>query len=280
MTEIIKRFGWLNSIPDQRDTLYKFAPPLTEAQLPPKADLRPNIDWMYDQGNEGSCTAQSSASAVRFERKRAKLSEIDPSRNFLYWNERNMEGDIKTDAGAQIRTAMKVLNQYGICHENLWDYGPSTMYATPAKAAYSDAAKNVVSLYSAVDQNHSALRACLADGHPFVFGFAVYSSFLDDSVTNTGVVPMPTTSEEQKGGHAVLAVGYDDASRMYIVMNSWSNQWGDKGFFYMPYAYLEDPGLADDFWTIRGFKEVIPVLKPTPSPYKPKPYPKPWWAWW
>ena len=273
MTEIIKSFGWKNSIPDHRDNLFKFAPKLTEAQLPPKADLRSPIDWMYDQGNEGSCTAQSSSSVVRFERKLEKLPEIDPSRNFLYWCERNLEGDVATDSGAQIRTAMKVLNQTGICHESLWGYGPSTLFATPAKAAYIDAAKNIVSQYNSIDQNHSDLRACLADGHPFVFGFAVYDSFMTDAVTNTGVVPMPTTDEKQKGGHAVMAVGYDDASRMYIVMNSWSAKWGDKGYFYMPYAYMEDPNLSADFWTIRGFKSVEPV-KPKPKPHRE------WWNWW
>ena len=276
MTEIIRRFGWKNSIPDHRDNLYRFVPKLTEAQLPPKADLRPSIDWMYDQGNEGSCTAQWASSAVRFERKLLKLPEIDPSRNFLYWNERKLEGDVETDAGAQIRTGMKVLNQTGICHESLWDYGPSTLFATPAQAAFTDAAKNLVSEYNAVDQNHSDLRACLASGHPFGFGFAVYDSFMSDEVTHTGVVPMPTPAEKQQGGHAVMAVGYDDASRMYIVMNSWSEKWGDKGYFYMPYAYLEDPNLSDDFWTIRGFKSVEPV-KPKP---KPRPVYRPWWQWW
>ena len=33
--------------------------------------------------------------------------------------------------------------------------------------------------------------------------------------------------------------------------NSWSEAWGDVDYFYMPYAYLLDHNLSDDFWTIR-----------------------------
>jgi C1A family cysteine protease len=95
------------------------------------------------------------------------------------------------------------------------------------------------------------MKGCLASGYPFVFGFSVYESFESPEVLDTGVVPMPSDGEAQLGGHAVLAVGYDDATARFIIRNSWGTSWGDGGYGYMPYAYLTDSDLAADFWTIR-----------------------------
>jgi C1A family cysteine protease len=95
------------------------------------------------------------------------------------------------------------------------------------------------------------MKGCLASGYPFVFGFSVYESFESPAVTRTGRMPMPGPGERMIGGHAVLAVGYDDRGQQFIAMNSWSTRWGDRGFFYMPYAYLTTPQLAGDLWTVR-----------------------------
>jgi C1A family cysteine protease len=91
----------------------------------------------------------------------------------------------------------------------------------------------------------------LQAAYPFVFGFSVYTEFESDTVAKTGNVNMPGPKEKLLGGHAVLAVGYDDTTQRFIVRNSWSNKWGIKGYFTMSYAYLTDSNLADDFWTIR-----------------------------
>ena len=95
------------------------------------------------------------------------------------------------------------------------------------------------------------MKGCLASGYPFVFEFSVYDSFESTQVAKTGIVLMPATGEKQLGGHAVLAVGYDDKQRRFIVRNSWGCGWGMGGYFTMPYTYLSDDNLADDFWTIR-----------------------------
>ena len=95
------------------------------------------------------------------------------------------------------------------------------------------------------------MKSCLAEGYPFVFGFTVYESFESQKVAQTGVLNMPAAKEKAVGGHAVLAVGYDDASKRFIIRNSWGDQWGQKGYFTIPYQYLTTPNLADDFWTIR-----------------------------
>jgi C1A family cysteine protease len=65
------------------------------------------------------------------------------------------------------------------------------------------------------------------------------------------VLSLPGPKEKLLGGHAVLAVGYDNAKQVFIVRNSWGTSWGQKGYFTMPYAYLTDSSLADDIWTIR-----------------------------
>jgi C1A family cysteine protease len=91
----------------------------------------------------------------------------------------------------------------------------------------------------------------LASGYPFVFGFSVYQSFESPQVAKTGHVPMPAPTEKQIGGHAVVAVGYDDSNQWFLVRNSWGASWGMKGYFSIPYSYLTDNNLSDDFWTIR-----------------------------
>ena len=109
-------------------------------------------------------------------------------------------------------------------------------------------------------RNLLQMKGCLAAGFPFVFGFTVYDSFESDAVAKSGKLNMPKQSEGQVGGHAVLAVGYDDKARRFIVRNSWGNGWGQKGYFTMPYDYLLEENLSDDFWTLRVVEE-NPVLK-------------------
>jgi C1A family cysteine protease len=108
--------------------------------------------------------------------------------------------------------------------------------------------------YSRLAQSVVQLKSCLAEGYPFLFGFTVYEGFESDAVEASGVVSMPEPSEAALGGHAVSAVGYDDASQRFLVRNSWSANWGMQGYFTIPYAYLAEPNLAADFWTIRVVK--------------------------
>jgi C1A family cysteine protease len=85
-----------------------------------------------------------------------------------------------------------------------------------------------------------------------VFGFSVYESFESATVAKSGVLNMPKPGERQVGGHAVCAVGYDDAAKRVLVRNSWGPAWGKKGYFTMPYDYVANRNLSDDFWTVRA----------------------------
>jgi C1A family cysteine protease len=120
----------------------------------------------------------------------------------------------------------------------------------PAKC-YQNAVKHRAVLYQRLTPIPNQLKGCLASGYPFVFGFTVYESFEGATVAKTGHAPMPKPSEKVLGGHAVMAVGYDDAKQWFIVRNSWGTKWGMQGYFTLPYAYVTDRNLADDFWTIR-----------------------------
>ena len=149
-----------------------------------------------------------------------------------------------------IRDGIKTLAKQGVCSEKKWPYVVSKFAARPSPACYKEALQHKITSYHRI-VTLSEMRACLAEGFPFVFGFTVYESFESEEVSRTGVVNMPKSGEGQIGGHAVMAAGYDDAKKRFIVRNSWSEDWGMKGYFTIPYDYVADRNLSDDFWTIR-----------------------------
>lgn len=271
MTRKTAGYGWLPDLPDHRDL--HLAPIGLVGPLPPAVDLRVHCPPVYDQGQLGSCTANAISGAIQYDEikqapSRARRSNPAigeppgqyylgppsemPSRLFIYYNERVIEGTVGTDSGAMIRDGIKSVNQVGVCPESDWPYDISYYAIQPSKVCYSDAANTKAVLYQRVTRDLDHMRSCLAGGYPFVFGFSVYASFETTAVALTGVVPMPKHGESLLGGHAVLAVGYDDASHRFIVRNSWGTTWGDNGYCTMPYAYLTSRGLASDFWTIRS----------------------------
>jgi C1A family cysteine protease len=183
------------------------------------------------------------------------------SRLFIYYNERKLNNDVSQDSGAELRDGAKVINQFGVCPEKEWPYVIGKFTVEPTMQCYTDALPNTIHSYYALDGSTPAvtltnLKTCLANGQCFVFGFNVYDSFESDAVANTGVMPMPDLQQESiQGGHAVMAIGYNDAEQRFLVRNSWGRQWGlpnpkYRGYFTMPYAFISDPNMASDFWTV------------------------------
>ena len=246
----IKSYGWIPDLPDHRDHLYA-APMEVVAKLPAKADLRPQCPPVYDQGQLGSCTANAIGAAFEFGLLKEKKADFMPSRLFIYYNERAMEGTVKSDSGAQIRDGIKSIAKQGVCPEKDWPYVIAKFTAKPPAKTYKEALKNQALSYSRLTQSLSQLKGCLASGYPFVFGITVYESFESQEVAKSGNVPMPASHDKALGGHAILAVGYDDANQRFIIRNSWGPGWGQKGYFTLPYAYVIDSDLASDFWTVR-----------------------------
>lgn len=250
----IRRYGWIPDLPDRRDVRYS-APVSHLTAAPPSTDLRSSCPPVYDQGDLGSCTANAIAGAFEFDLILENLNDFVPSRLFIYYNERVIENTFNTDSGAALRDGIKTISQQGVCPEALYPYVVANFADTPPAGDYTEALNNKALQYMSVAQDLDQMRGCLASGFPFVYGFSVYSSFESPAVATTGVVPMPGPDESIIGGHAVVAVGYDDSAQTFLVRNSWGSDWGMAGYFTMPYAYLTDPNLASDFWTIRLVSE-------------------------
>lgn len=245
----IKRYGWVPDLPDARDFVFS-APDHVLATLPAKVDLRSKCPKVYDQGQLGSCTANAIAGAYEYDQLQERQPDFVPSRLFIYFNERDMEGTIDIDAGAMLRDGIKSVTKLGVCTEKSWPYDIAEFRDRPGAACYKEALEHQAIVYRGVPQQLNMLQGCLATGTPFVFGFSVYESFESDEVARTGVVDMPAAKEAQVGGHAVVAVGYDNSSQRFLCRNSWGASWGQKGYFTMPYAYVTNAQLAMDFWAI------------------------------
>ena len=242
----IQSYGWIPDRPDHRDYLYSAIAP--KVKLPSKIDLRGEDSPIENQGRLGSCTANALAGHLQFLEKISGQTYKDLSRLFIYYNERALEGTIGFDSGAMIRDGIKVLAKYGVCPESTWPYDITKFTNKPTAACYKQGLKYRIKSYHSL-QTLDELLNCLAEGFPFVFGFTVYESFESIKVAQTGIAPMPKKSEKTLGGHAVMAVGYDQKIKRFIVRNSWGTEWGQQGYFTLPYAYIET--LASDFWTIR-----------------------------
>ena len=245
-------YGWVRDLPDARDFMYA-APLIRFPQgLPASIDLRSECPPVYNQGQLGSCTANGIGGALEFDQRKQGNKEFTPSRLFIYYNERVIEGTVTQDSGAQVRDGIKSVATLGAPPETDWPYDIQEFAQKPPAIAYSDGKLDLVSSYARVAQNLSQMQGCLAEGYPFVFGFTVYESFESQTVAETGIVPMPASGETVVGGHCVVAVGYDDTKRAFIIRNSWGTGWGIKGYCLMPYEYLLSSSLASDFWTLRS----------------------------
>ena len=246
-----QHYGWIPDLPDQRD--YQYAAPVAAiGPLPTNIDLTPECPPVYDQGQLGSCTANAIAGAIQFEQMKQNLAQIfTPSRLFIYYNERTMEGTVNSDSGAQIRDGMKSIGSLGDCSEDIWPYIIANFAEKPSDACYQTALQHKAILYQRVVRDLIQMKGCLASGYPFVFGFTVYESFESQQVAQSGHAPMPQHGEKVLGGHAVMAVGYDDANQWFIVRNSWGTSWGMQGYFTLPYTYFTSRNLSSDFWTLR-----------------------------
>jgi C1A family cysteine protease len=242
-------FGWHPSVPDIRD--YPMALAAAPASLPAKVDLRPQMPPIGDQGQLGSCTAWASTAAYRYELDKQKLADFEPSELAQYYWTRALEGTTASDAGASIRDSVKALAKTGAAAEKLWPYDISKFNQAPPNSVKRAASHHLALQYQSVPQNLNAVKSALAAGFPVLIGISVYASFESDPVARTGVVPMPTPREQLLGGHALLLVGYDDATQRFTTRNSWGTGFGDHGYVYLPYAYVTSPQLASDFWIIK-----------------------------
>ncbi len=252
--------GWVPDVPDVRDVPFSavFRVP---RQAPAAVDLRAGCSAVENQGALGSCTAQALVGGLEFLQLRdldrlggvkgKSLPYRDLSRLFVYYNTRALMGTINEDSGAMLRTGLKSLRKTGVCLEDLWPYVIERFTERPPETCYQAALDCRVQAYQRLG-SLAEMKACLAGGLPFVYGFAVYAHVMEAATARTGRIRLPCRNERMLGGHAVLAVGYRDRDKMVIFRNSWGAPWGDAGYGEMPYAYLESRELSDDFWCIQS----------------------------
>jgi C1A family cysteine protease len=227
--------------------MYKITAPVP---LPSLVDLRNICPDIYDQGQLGSCASNAMGGIFQFEQMKQQIPNFMPSRLFIYYNTRVIENTVNYDSGATMRGTLKTMVNSGVCPETMWTYN-RCFKKKPNDECYNVALNNQVLEYLSLQPSLYDIKQCLAQGFPVAFGISLYQSFMSENVARTGVVPMPDLiNESSLGGHAVVAVGYDDTRNCLIMRNSWGVNWGDRGYFYLPYTYIT-PGLSADFWTIR-----------------------------
>ncbi len=226
-----------------------------ETTLPSQIDLRNWTSPVEDQKNLGSCTAQAVVGLVEFYERKYHNEFIDASRLFLYKVTRKLY-NFTGDSGAYIRGTMKALKIFGVPPERYWPYIIEKFDDEPDPFVYSLAKEYQAITYFRLDKSDVKrddllfiLKNVLFKEIPFVFGFSVYTSIHSKNVSKTGYIPFPRKGEKMEGGHAVMAIGYDDTRRVFIIKNSWSKEWGDNGYGYLPYDYILK-GLSADFWCL------------------------------
>lgn len=231
----------------------------SRAKLPARVDLRPHMTEVEDQGNTSSCVANAVAGAYEYLARRHHNTDTDVSRLFIYYNSRARHGDEDEDAGTEILEAVEGLREYGACAEATWPFDEDMVTEQPSDEAYDEASWFLVDDVRKVPDRLETWKAALAQGYPIMFGLNLYSSF--DRHKRRGLVPIPGSREVQRaehGGHAMLCVGYSDPDRVFIVRNSWGEDWGDRGYCYIPYDYIMNPKFGcEDSWIIRQVEPIV-----------------------
>lgn len=244
----------LNHRPSPRDVRDHVMTVSPKPSLPSLIDLSALCTTVKDQGEMGSCTAFACVGLMEHVYRKCGLTIPDDllSERFLYYVTRvNIEkGPANDDSGAYIRDVLKAMNKFGVCLEKCMPYNMNYS-EVPSRKAYTQALNYQIISYTTIQINSASpsttlkqLKTLLSSGNPFVGGVICYSNFFDDT---NGLIPLP--KGQMIGGHALLFVGYDDASQVFKFKNSWGTEWGDNGYGYLPYAYLTTFNMLD-LWTV------------------------------
>lgn len=268
--------GWLPDAPDLRDRARAdknvkpllaetSVPKLEGKKAPPKSvDLREWCSPIENQESIGSCTAHAGVGMVEYCERRAHGKHIDGSRLFLYKVTRSLAG-LEGDSGAFLRNTMGAIRLFGVPPEDYWPYAIDEFDEEPPAFCYAFAQNFQATSYYRLDPAGTSpkallasIKAHLASQLPVMFGFTVYKSIYS---ADAGRIPFPGTGDKVAGGHAVLAVGYDDGVSIphssgagkskgaLRIRNSWGTEWGEGGYGMLPYEYVLN-GLAVDWWVL------------------------------
>lgn len=262
--------GYIRDPEDKRD--YKFssiATGLSEGTLnfPLQVDHTPEMTPVKDQGQLGSCVSFAVSAMKEYQEnkeqeeelakgKRGKSKVYDYSESWIYWNCKKID-PWPNEEGTSIRYAMKVLQKIGVPTEKAWPYVDVGDIGEPKNWADLIARWALIDSYWRID-NLEELKAALIEG-PVPIGVpCFYEIFF---VGSDGYVPYPANPNGIYGGHAICAVGYDDKKQLVKFKNSWGTSWGDNGYGYLPYSYIND--FLWDAWTCKDTAVTREMLKGT-----------------
>jgi len=219
-----------------------------QAALPEKVDLRSQCSPVGNQGNFGSCTSFATIKGLEefLLKKQGRFKTQAPA--YIWYQARRQTGGKGQDTGVPTEFAVKMLDAYGSLPESEFPYLEDSkqkddaarnafLTRQPTSDQVDMAKKNRIMKGYEIATKLSKVRRALADGMPVVVAMRVFESI--GKVNSSGMLPMPTANDKSMGGHAVLAVGYDNAKKVLIIRNSWGSKWADGGYFYMPYEYVK-----------------------------------------
>lgn len=254
MAQAISRHGHVFNLefkPTDRRDIMKVAR-IAPQQLPEFTENRKLLSYTYDQGRLGSCTGNGISKHIDYTRVKQGLPIMQPSRLQIYYNERQREGTIGEDSGANIGDGIAAVYKQGYCPEAEWPYDISKFTVAPPPEVVADALKNTIKQYEWIDNTVlDKIKSQLAEGLTFVFGIKVFESFESDEVAATGIVPMPDLRKERcLGGHCIAGVDFDNTKAAILCDNSWGENWGFGGKFWLPYSYITNTKLANDLCCI------------------------------
>ena len=245
-----KRLGCLKAPVDHRD--FRLRAP-RRLYFPESINYLEEMTPVEDQGQEGSCVGFACGAMKEWQEQKDWDREIDLSSRFIYEEARKIDTFPDTEDGTDIRSAMKILLNNGVCTEQCWPYIPGNP-GNPCEEAEADAAKYKIKTFAAINGIQD-MKSALVNNGPFVIGVVVFDSWFQPVVKETGEIPLPTPEEINKlredpsafGGHAICIIGYDDQTQHFKFKNSWGKNWGSNGYGTIPYDYLKDYGW--DAWT-------------------------------
>tara|TARA_B110000208_G_C11799546_1_gene441260 strand:- start:2051 stop:2863 length:813 start_codon:yes stop_codon:yes gene_type:complete len=251
-----KMYGWIPDHPNYNDNTYDA--PIKNLLINRKIDLRLNCPGICNRKNIGSSVAHAICYVYEYNIIKHDMNNIFiPSKLFLYFNQRLLKHTQEFDCGSSIRDGLSILDKIGICSEVVYPYDISLIYDKPSDEIYEEASHNKGIEYYKIKPIITNIKTLLQDSIPIIFGFGIYSSFENQVSDNGFTIKIPQENEKFIGGSCGVCVGFNDEKQAFIIMNSKGVEWGDKGYFYMPYLYLTNNNLCSNFWIIKNNKTII-----------------------
>jgi C1A family cysteine protease len=246
---------WIPDYPEYSDKIYNT--PIKNLLVHAYVDLRMNCPGICDKKNINSSVAHAICYVYEYNIIKYDINNIFiPSKLFLYYNQRLIKKTQEYDSGASIRDGLRILDTIGICSEVDYPYNDNELYTKPSEEIYEASFKNKGIEYFKIIPTIVNIKSLLQDKIPIIFGYSVYINF-ENQVIEDNTIKLPKNTDKFIGGDCGVCVGFDDLKKLFIIMNCKGVEWGDKGYFYMPYSYVLNNNLCNNFWIIKEETNIL-----------------------